>query len=126
MKPFDLEKAKSGASVCTREGSKARIVCFDASNKRFPLVALIKDFNNSDEYPVLYNKEGRFFDGEKDCPEDLCMVGEKKEGWMNIYIRMDQVMNSSIYETKEKAMDKIIRENEYPTYITTVRVEWEE
>lgn len=76
--------------------------------------------------PFLLLKKGRFSDGEKDSPDDLCMVGEKKEGWMNIYIRMDQVMNSSIYETKEKAMDKIIRENEYPTYITTVRVEWEE
>ena len=38
MKPFDLEKAKAGASICTRNGSKARIVCFDANNKRFPLV----------------------------------------------------------------------------------------
>lgn len=35
-------------------------------------------------------------------------------------------MNSSIYETKGEAMYKIIRENEYPTYITTVKVEWEE
>ena len=26
MKTFDLEKAKAGASICTREGSKARKV----------------------------------------------------------------------------------------------------
>lgn len=126
MKPFDLEKAKAGAPLCTREGFRARIVCFDADNKRFPLVVLIKDSDNSGEYPTLYNKEGFFFDGKKDHPKDLCMVGEKKEGWMNIYKRMDQVMNSSIYETKGEAMYKIIRENEYPTYITTVKVEWEE
>lgn len=61
MKPFDLEKAKAGASICTRDGSKARIVCFDANNKRFPLVTLIKDSDNSEEYPVLYTKEGNFF-----------------------------------------------------------------
>lgn len=61
MKPFDLEKAKAGASICTRNGTKARIVCFDANNKRFPLVALIKDSDNSDEYPVCYDKEGNFF-----------------------------------------------------------------
>lgn len=125
MKPFDLEKAKAGAPLCTREGFRARIVCFDANNDRFPIVALLKG-NNGKEYPVSFTKEGRFSDGEADSTEDLFMVGEKKEGWMNIYIRMDQVMNSPIYETKEKAMDKIIRENEYPTYITTVRVEWEE
>lgn len=125
MKPFDLEKAKAGAPLCTREGFRARIVCFDANNDRFPIVALLEG-EDGKEYPASFTKKGRFTDGEKDSPTDLCMVGEKKEGWMNIYIRMDQVMNSSIYETKEKAMDKIIRENEYPTYITTVRVEWEE
>lgn len=125
MKPFDLEKAKAGAPLCTREGFRARIVCFDADNDRFPIVALLKS-DNGKEYPASFTKEGRFSDREVDSSTDLLMVGEKKEGWMNIYKRMDQVMNSSIYETKGEAMYKIIRENEYPTYITTVRVEWEE
>lgn len=125
MKPFDLEKAKAGAPLCTREGFRARIVCFDADNDRFPIVALLKS-DNGKEYPASFTKEGRFSDGEVDSSNDLLMVGEKKEGWMNIYKRMDQVMNSSIYETKGEAMYKIIRENEYPTYITTVRVKWEE
>lgn len=125
MKPFDLEKAKAGAPLCTRDGFRARIICFDADNDRFPIVALLKG-DNGKEYPVSFTKKGRFSDEEKDSLDDLCMVGEKKEGWMNIYKRMDQVMNSSIYETKGEAMYKIIRENEYPTYITTVKVEWEE
>lgn len=125
MKPFDLEKAKAGAPLCTREGFRARIVCFDADNDRFPIVALLKS-DNGKEYPASFTKEGRFSDWEVDSSNGLLMVGEKKEGWMNIYKRMDQVMNSSIYETKGEAMYKIIRENEYPTYITTVRVEWEE
>ena len=34
MKTFDLEKAKAGAPLCTREGFRARIVCFDADNDR--------------------------------------------------------------------------------------------
>lgn len=46
MKTFDLEKAKAGAFVCTREGFRARIVCFDADNDRFPIVALL-NLNNS-------------------------------------------------------------------------------
>lgn len=29
MKPFDLEKAKAGAPVCTRNGYKAEILRFD-------------------------------------------------------------------------------------------------
>lgn len=125
MKPFDLEKAKAGAPICTRDGSKARIVCFDANNKRFPLVVLIKDSDNSDEYPVLYNKEGNFFDGEKDHPKDLCMVGEKKEGWINIYEALKERCIGAVYNSKEAAMRMKINEKGI-TYITTVRVEWEE
>lgn len=29
FKPFDLKKAKKGKPVCTRDGRKARIICFD-------------------------------------------------------------------------------------------------
>ena len=29
LKPFDLKAAKSGKPVCTRDGRKARIICFD-------------------------------------------------------------------------------------------------
>ncbi len=125
MKPFDLEKAKAGASICTRNGSKARIVCFDANNKRFPLVALIKGSDNSDEYPVCYDKEGNFFDGEKDHPKDLCMVGIKKEGWINLYKVMIERCIGCVYSTKEEAMSKIVKDRGV-TYIDTVKVEWEE
>lgn len=125
MKPFDLEKAKAGASICTRDGSKARIVCFDANNKRFPLVALIKDSDNSEEYPVLYTKEGNFFDGEKDHPKDLCMKGEKKEGWINIYESWAGKYIGAVYNSKEEAMS-MRADGQGIKYITTVRVEWEE
>lgn len=32
MKQFDLEAAKKGAKVCTRDGREARILCFDSKN----------------------------------------------------------------------------------------------
>lgn len=41
MKPFDLEAAKAGKPVCTRDGRKARIICFDAKCIK-PIVALIQ------------------------------------------------------------------------------------
>lgn len=110
MKPFDLEKAKAGAPVCTREGFKARIVCFDANNKRFPLVALIKGSDNSDEYPVCYDKEGNFLDGEKDHPKDSRMVGIKKEGWINIYEALKERCIGAVYNSKETAMRMKINE----------------
>lgn len=124
MKPFDLEKAKAGASVCTRDGSKARIVCFDADNDRFPIVALLKG-NNDKEYPVSFTKEGRFSDGKADSSKDLFMEGIKKEGWVNIYEALEEKCIGAVYNSKEAAMRMKVNEKGV-TYITTVKLEWEE
>lgn len=124
MKTFDLEKAKAGASVCTRDGSKARIVCFDADNDKFPIVALLKS-DNGKEYPVSFTKEGRFSDGIADNPKDLFMEGIKKEGWINIYEALKESCIGVVHKSKEEAM-RIKVNGQGVTYITTVRVEWEE
>ncbi|MDC2620618.1 hypothetical protein, partial [Bacteroides ovatus] len=104
MKPFDFEKAKAGAPVCTREGFKARIICFDANNNRFPIVALLKDSNSSKEYPASFTKEGRFSDGEVDSSNDLLMEGIKKEGWINIYETFMERCIGAVHKSKEEAM----------------------
>ncbi|MFP5142622.1 hypothetical protein ACJEEV_14535 [Bacteroides xylanisolvens] len=93
--------------------------------KDFLLFALIKDSDNSDEYPVCYDKEGNFFDGEKDHPKDLCMVGIKKEGWINIYEALKERCIGVVHKSKEEAMRMKVN-SQGVTYITTVRVEWEE
>ena len=41
-KEFDLEAAKSGKPVCTRDGRKARIICFDKKGCT-PIVGLIQE-----------------------------------------------------------------------------------
>lgn len=58
LKPFDLEAAKAGKPVCTRDGRKARIICFDAKCNK-PIVALIYDCNK--ETVFQYLESGRFF-----------------------------------------------------------------
>ena len=40
LKPFDLEAAKAGKPVCTRDGRKARIICFNAKRDA-PIIALV-------------------------------------------------------------------------------------
>ena len=124
MKPFDLEKAKAGAPLCTREGFRARIVCFDADNDRFPIVALLKS-DNGKGYPASFTKEGRFSDGEVDSSKDLLMVGEKKEGWINIYEAFMERYIGAVHKSKEEAMRMKVNEKDV-TYKATVKVEWEE
>lgn len=81
LKPFDLEAAKAGKPVYTRDGRKARIICFDAKRKDGKnIVALIP----SKEYPgfedlVAYPNNGNYHGGHEN-DGDLMMLPEKKEG----------------------------------------------
>ena len=103
FKPFDLEAAKAGKPVCTRDGRKARIICFDAKCNK-PIVALIYDCNK--ETVLQYLENGRFFVDQID-KYDLMMFPQKKEGWVNVYksynVGKKIPCMASIYPTKEEA-----------------------
>lgn len=61
FKPFDLEQAKAGKPVCTRDGRKARIIYFDAKLKNYSIVALVKEKGSTQEYLHTYTNEGRIY-----------------------------------------------------------------
>lgn len=118
LKPFDLEAAKAGKTVCTRDGRKARIICFDAKCNK-PIVALIYDCNKETVFQYLEN--GRFFVDQID-KYDLMMLPQKKEGWINIYKDFEDTVCCA-YLTKEDALKNRSIED---GYITTIKIEWEE
>ena len=123
MKPFDLEAAKAGKPVCTRDGRKARIICFDAKCNK-PIVALIYDCNK--ETVLQYLENGRFFVDQID-KYDLMMFPQKKEGWVNVYKSYNVGRKihcmASIYPTKEEAKKSSVVGFDY---VDTVKIEWEE
>ena len=118
LKPFDLEAAKAGKPVCTRDGRKARIICFDAKCNK-PIVALIYDCNKETVFQYLEN--GRFSVDQID-KYDLMMLPQKKEGWINIYKDFEDTVCCA-YLTKEDALKNRSIED---GYITTIKIEWEE
>ena len=85
LKTFDLEAAKEGKPVCTRDGRKARIICYDRqSDHGFPLVVLVENTGaEKDEDVHFYRANGTAATAER--AQDLMMLPEKKEGWINIY-----------------------------------------
>lgn len=118
LKPFDIQKAKEGKPVCTRDGRKARIVCFDKADER-PIVALISD--NGSEFVYEYLINGKCYKN-KDDSNDLMMLPEKKEGWVNIDKGgSGKIAVSSPYSTKEEAIH-----NDNETTIDTIKISWEE
>lgn len=126
MKPFNLEEAKKGCPVCTRDGRKARIICWDAKVQfgLYPIVALVESDRSNE--PFCYTLEGLHCQDSKESDLDLMMTGEKKEGWVNIYRgRSDNRGCGCIYQTKEEAI-KASNYEVSPNYVTTAKIEWEE
>ena len=112
LKEFNLEAAKAGKPVCTRDGRKARIICFDLNNKNFPIVAIINC--DTEENAYQYDIDGVC--DEHDNNLNLMMFPEKKEGWIIIH-------KEAIYD-KETA-EKIARETT-ANVIRIQKIEWEE
>ncbi len=118
LKEFNLEAAKAGKPVCTRDGRKARIICFDTINKgNYPIIALLED--KGCEAIFYYNKDGKCNVGTE---IDLMMLPEKKEGWINIYKDFEDTV-CCVYPTEKEALEDGETEKDY---ITTIKIEWEE
>lgn len=131
LKEFDLEAAKAGKPVCTRDGRKARIISFDRkflfNGVSYPIIALVED-TAKEETIYGYNEKGKVII-EHDTPykDDLMMLPQKKEGWVNVYksynVGKKIPCMASIYPTKEEAKKSSVVGFDY---VDTVKIEWEE
>ena len=111
LKPFSLEAAKAGKPVCTRDGRKARIICFDLKNEDKTIVAAVG--NDCFENLFCYTENGKLTNGiESD--KDLMMLPEKKEGWVNL-------PKDTVYFDKKEIAERNCLQNYF-----TVKIEWEE
>lgn len=118
LKPFDLEAAKAGKPVCTRDGRKARIICFDLNNKNFPIVAIINC--DTEENAYQYDIDGVC--DEHDNNLNLMMSPEKKEGWVNLCKNnYGDTLAVGVFPNREEAVS-----NCPPFYLCTIKIEWEE
>ena len=120
MKPFDLEAAKAGAKVMTKEGQPVRLICFDANSAEdAPIIGLARYSDGPEEYVVHYDSSGRH---EGSSCSHLCMAPVKREGWINIYkSEAGYDCISRIHATKGEAEC-----GRGAAFVATAKVEWEE
>lgn len=111
FKPFDLEAAKAGEPICTRDGREARIICFDRIGN-LPIVALVKNGEHEDVY--RYHNNGRDNKNNEEKDYDLFMKPQIKTGWINVH------KNNGLYETEEDA-----KKNQLNDDFIAVKVEFE-
>jgi hypothetical protein len=78
--PFDVNSARRGELVSTRDGRPVRIVCWDVKNTDFPILALVLE-KDGREHPYQYTADGRVVKGKIRLEGDLVMVNpeEKKQ-----------------------------------------------
>ena len=125
MKRFNLKEylANPSREVVTRDGHSVRILCTDARNNNYPIVALVS-LNGGTEILCGYTKEGtRLCD--KINADDLFFATKKREGWINMYRNSDGIS----WLSHNYFMSKAEAEKEGKTHtcsVTTIKIEWEE
>ena len=112
LKPFDIQKAREGKPVCTRDGRKARIICFDSNGGR-PIVALVTECDDEEEIPYKYHCDGSYNCQSIPSDNDLMMLPEKRSGWINVK------KDAGLFKSREEA------ERDCTKDYATVRVEFE-
>ena len=115
MKDFNLELAKAGHPVITRDGREVKIIYFNKGGG-YPLIGIVDD----DEIKTFTN-EGKFRESVN-SDSDLFMATVKKQGWINLYVNNNNSNYAgSVYKTEEGA-----KGNCTPATVATIPIEWEE
>ena len=87
-----------------------------------------EDMDRDREEVYQYTSKGEYYPNAS-SPHDLFFVPVKKEGWVNVYKYRSRCTHLSgiIYSSKEEAeSDAEVHESGINTYITTIKIEWEE
>ena len=131
LKPFDIQKAREGKPVCTRDGRKTRILCYDfKQNEEYPILVAVEN-KDGKECALLYSNDG-ISEMYKSSNNELAMFPEKKEGWVNVYKRENEYIcenecnvstGIAVYKSEGEAKRNIDK-NEI--YVNTIKITWEE
>ena len=76
MKPFDLEAAKAGAPLVTRDGRKAKFIAYVPECNEDSRVVILVD---GDGYVSDYAESGNYYEDDCKSGNDLFMCEEEKK-----------------------------------------------
>lgn len=99
-KPFDLEAAKAGAPLVTRDGRKARFIGHVPKARKLHRVVVILE---NEDAVTSYGEHGGYNEGGEH-PSDLVIQVQTKTVYVNLYkASSDSPQDWTEYSTKEKA-----------------------
>ena len=74
--PFDIEKAKQGAKIVTRDGHDVRILCYDRHSDIYPIVAIVQSKDSREDEIISYTTDGKYFNDDDETGDDLFIKEE--------------------------------------------------
>lgn len=106
MKPFNLEKAKAGAPVFTRDGRDVRLLCFDRKSV-YPICGLVDCTDGGEAYET-WTSNGMYRTATHSSEYDLFLKEDANETDEQTYygvriIYPDKVVVSRACESIEEA-----------------------
>jgi len=123
MKPFNLEEAKAGKPIVTRDGRKAKFIAHVPEAAEHSRVLFLQNGH------IYARAETGGYDGVSKTDKDLFMAEPpkvKREGWVNVYKTTGRLPRTGlIYETPESAI-LAAKDAGCAVPLSTVRIEWEE
>ena len=125
MRQFNLDEylKNPNRKVVTRTGEDVRIICINKKNNDdFPIVALIHEAKRNVESIYTFALNGKTW-VDVECDTDLFFAPVKHEGWINLYHCCGCSTDKRVYTTEQDAKDAGFFDE---TYITTIKIEWEE
>lgn len=107
MKPFDLEAAKRGEPICTRDGRDVLWFAYCEKAKAYPVVAFVAERRGL----LLFSSNGELVEGNK-SENDLFMKSRKRTVYVNVW-REDDFWGAEVYTRKESAINRGTDGNEH-------------
>lgn len=121
MKEFNLKLAKEGFPVCTRDGRKARIICYNAKTaSNYNIIALIKS-EDGFEYPFYFRNNGECNIGQEEY--DLMMSSVKHKSWIVVY-KIGSGYKVEMFWREDYALD--FKRKKYEDVVLMKYIEWED
>lgn len=120
LKPFNLEEAKAGKPVCTREGKPVRILCFDLRGANYPIVAAV--LSDTGEALISYDEQGRHRHNEE-SEDDLMMCLTRHTGYIIVCVGDNKTIITNIFMSFDDAYDyeQSLRKQGKEAYINEVQ-----
>lgn len=120
MKPFNLEEAKAGKPVVTREGKKV-LELYHFKNSTIDIGQTIVAIIEGDDSLKTYYPDGRFLSTHIGRL-DLFMAEETKLAWINVYLhpQVGELTISPTYYSESAAIEQGLKN---PHYIKTIKIE---